>query len=156
MMQCGTVRWCLPNGEDSAPTRSSTSWSSWPRSSMPCPETWTVSSGRRVPEKTRTRLIRPTYGSEEVFTTSAASGPPGSQVSCACEVPWGVVTCGTSRSSGVGKPPVISSSSSTVPMPCLQPSAAGAAASTGWKEPRATARSRSWISVLRSSSSPPR
>ena len=27
-----------------------------------CPDTWTVWSGRSVPEKTRTRLIRPTYG----------------------------------------------------------------------------------------------
>ena len=152
----GTGRWCLPNGDDSAPTRSSTSWSSCPRSSMPCPDTCTVSSGRSVPEKTRTRLIRPTYGSEEVLTTSAASGPSGSQASAGRGPPSGAVTAGAARSSGVGKPPVTSSSSSTVPRPCRAPSAAGAAASTGWKVPRATARSRSSTSVSTSISSPPR
>ena len=47
-------------GELSAPTRSSTSWSSWPRSSRPWPETCTVVSGRSVPENTRTSEILPT------------------------------------------------------------------------------------------------
>ena len=32
-----------------------------------------------VPENTRTRLTLPTYGSDVVFTTSASSGPAGSQ-----------------------------------------------------------------------------
>ena len=34
-----------------------------------------------VPEKTRTRLTLPTYGSDVVLTTSASSGPFGSQLS---------------------------------------------------------------------------
>ena len=55
-----TGRCCLPSGEVSAPIRSSLSWSAWPRSAMPCPDTCTVASGRSVPENTRTRLIRPT------------------------------------------------------------------------------------------------
>ena len=38
--------------------------------------------------------IRPTYGSEEVLTTSAASGPSGSQVSAGRAAPCGVVTAG--------------------------------------------------------------
>ena len=37
-------------------------------------------SGVRVPEKTRTTLTRPTYWSLLVRTTSATSGPSGSQV----------------------------------------------------------------------------
>ena len=57
---CGTGRCCLPSGEVSAPIRSSVSWSAWPRSARPCPDTCTVASGRSVPENTRTRLIRPT------------------------------------------------------------------------------------------------
>lgn len=50
-------------GEESAPTRTSVSWKgrgSRPGSVSPWPKTWTVSSGRRVPEKTRTSEIRPT------------------------------------------------------------------------------------------------
>jgi hypothetical protein len=58
--QAATGRCCLPRGEVSAPTRSSASWSAWPRSASPCPDTCTTVSGRKVPEKTRTRLIRPT------------------------------------------------------------------------------------------------
>ena len=54
-----TGRCCLPSGEVSAPTRSSTSWSSCPLSARPCPETCTVASGRSVPEKTRTSETRP-------------------------------------------------------------------------------------------------
>ena len=42
-----------------------------------CPETCTGASGRRVPEKTRTRDSLPTYGSEVVLMTSASSGPSG-------------------------------------------------------------------------------
>ena len=45
----------------------------------PCPDTCTVASGRSVPENTRTSEIRPTYGSVVVLTTSATSGPAGSQ-----------------------------------------------------------------------------
>ena len=40
---------------------------------MKWPETCTGASGVSVPEKTRTRLTRPTYWSLEVFTTSATS-----------------------------------------------------------------------------------
>src|ERR1043165_9682727 len=60
-------------------TRSSASWSACPRASMPCPEMCTALSGRSVPENTRTRETRPTYGSTVVLTTSATSGPWGSQ-----------------------------------------------------------------------------
>ena len=52
-----------------------------PKNDEKWPETCTVASGRSVPEKTRTRLTRPTYGSVVVLTTSATSGPSGSQVS---------------------------------------------------------------------------
>ena len=48
-----------------------------------------------MPENTRTRLIRPTYGSEVVFTTSASSGPPGSEDSPLTGFPSGVVTVGS-------------------------------------------------------------
>ena len=57
--QAATGRSVAPSGEEMAPIRSSTSWSGWPRSAMPCPETWIGMSGRRVPEKTRTRETRP-------------------------------------------------------------------------------------------------
>ncbi len=82
-MQAVLGRWSLPSGEDSAPMRSSSSWSGWPAADSwnweKCPDTCTVASGRTVPENTRTRLIRPTYGSEVVLTTSASRGPAGSQ-----------------------------------------------------------------------------
>ena len=74
-----TGRCCLPSGQVSAPTRSSVSWSAWPCSTRPCPDTCTAASTCSVPENTRTRLTRPTYGSEVVLTTSASSGPAGSQ-----------------------------------------------------------------------------
>ena len=112
-----TVRCVLPSGEVMAPTFSSTSWSSWPRSLRKCPDTCTTESGRRVPEKMRTREMRPTYGSVVVLTTSATSGPSGSHVSGACGEPFGAVTGGTSCSSGDGKPCVITSSSSVMPRP---------------------------------------
>ena len=53
----------VPAGTNSGPTRSSSSWSG--RASLPepnrarCPETWTMSSAFRVPEKMRTTLVRP-------------------------------------------------------------------------------------------------
>jgi len=126
----GTGRWVLPSGEVMAPTFSSTSWSSWPRSvpkkSEKCPETCTVVSGERVPEKTRTREIRPTYGSVVVLTTSATSGPAGSQLSGPRGEPSGVVTGGTSCSSGDGKAWVITSRTSVMPSPV-----GAAVASTG-------------------------
>ena len=50
----------------------------------------TGSSGRRVPEKTRTRDCRPTNGSVVVCTTSATSGPDGSQVTAPKSPPAGV------------------------------------------------------------------
>ncbi len=40
-----------------------------------------MASASSVPENTRTKLTRPTYGSEVVFTTSASSGPSGSHPS---------------------------------------------------------------------------
>src|SRR4029453_1217612 len=74
--------WLRPNGCASAPIRSSSSWSSWPvaspKNAVRCPDTCTAWSGTRVPEKTRTRLSRPTYGSLGVLTTSATSAPPAS------------------------------------------------------------------------------
>ena len=45
---------------------------------MKWPDTCTGASGVSVPEKTRTRLTRPTYWSLEVFTISATSWPRGS------------------------------------------------------------------------------
>src|SRR5262249_19463310 len=93
-------RCCLPSGEVSAPTRSSSSWSACPRASRPCPETCTAMSGRSVPENTRTRLIRPTNWSDVVLTTSASSGPSGSQASPDTGLPSILVTGG-----GGGAPP---------------------------------------------------
>src|ERR1039458_2241805 len=75
---CVMPRCCLPSGEVSAPIRSSLSWSSWPWAARPWPDTCTEASGRSVPENTRTRLIRPTYGSVLVLITSASNGPLGS------------------------------------------------------------------------------
>ena len=55
-MAFATVRWVLPSGDVSAPTFSSTSWSSCPRlspkKSEKWPETWMVVSGR---QRTRRR-----------------------------------------------------------------------------------------------------
>ena len=74
--------------------RSSSSWSSWPRSwslnSEKCPDTCTVASGWTVPENTRVRLIRPTYGSDVVLTTSATRVPAGSQPSPSTVLPAAV------------------------------------------------------------------
>ncbi len=71
-----------PKGYDSAPSFSSSSWSSWPcsapKNDVKWPDTCTAWSAVRVPEKTRTRLSRPTYGSLVVFTISATSTPLGS------------------------------------------------------------------------------
>ena len=51
------------NGYASAPIRSSSSWSGWPapspKNAVKCPETCTVWSGTREPEKTRTRPNSP-------------------------------------------------------------------------------------------------
>ena len=55
-----TARCCLPSGQVSAPIRSSVSWSAWPCSTRPWPDTCTAASARSVPENTRTRLTRPT------------------------------------------------------------------------------------------------
>ncbi len=60
-----------------------------PVASRPWPHRCTESSGRRVPEKTRTSETRPTYGSEDVFTTSATSGPSGSQTGAGRGLPEG-------------------------------------------------------------------
>ncbi len=70
-----------------------------------------------MPENTRTRLTRPTYGSEVVLTTSASSGPAGSQASPVTGVPSRVLTDGSGCSSGDGKACVMTSSSSPMPMP---------------------------------------
>ena len=77
-----------------------------------------MASGRSVPENTRTRLIRPTYGSEVVFTTSASSGPRGSLDRPLTGLPSGVVTAGSGCSPGAGNACVITSRSSAMPMPC--------------------------------------
>ncbi len=86
--------WCWPNGWDRAPMRSSSSWSSWPASSAKnaekWPDTWTEASGTSVPENTRAMLTRPTYWSLLVRTTSATSGPSGSQVTGPAGPPLGV------------------------------------------------------------------
>ena len=57
------------NGRDSADVRK--------KNDVKWPETCTGWSAVRVPEKTRTRLTRPTYWSLVVFTTSATSAPRG-------------------------------------------------------------------------------
>ena len=146
--------WVRPNGCDSAPIRSSSSWSGWPASSpknaVKWPETCTVWSGASVPEKTRTRLSRPTYGSLVVFTTSATSGPSGSQVIGAAASPEGVKTSGEGCSAGDGKPRTARSSSSAHPTPVSEHTG-----TTGWNVARATARSRSSTSTSSSISSPP-
>jgi hypothetical protein len=69
--------------------RSSSSWSACPEASpkkeLKCPETCTVASGAKVPENTRTRLTRPTYGSLVVFTISATNVAEGSQAMASAE-----------------------------------------------------------------------
>ena len=82
----GLGRSVSPERGGQRPTRSSSSWSSWPSTSCPAnparwPDTCTTVSGRSVPENTRTRLTRPTYASVVVRTTSATSGPSGSHCS---------------------------------------------------------------------------
>ena len=56
----GSRRWVLPSGQVSAPIFSSMSWSSCPRSDRKCPDTCTVASAWKVPEKIRTSEILPT------------------------------------------------------------------------------------------------
>ena len=103
--------------------RSSSSWSSWPESSAKkaekCPETCTGASGTRVPEKTRTMLTRPTYWSLLVRTTSATSGPSGSQVTAPALPPLGVKDSWAGCSGGAGKPRTHRSSSSAHPRPSV-------------------------------------
>ena len=66
-----------------------------------------------MPENTRTSETRPTYGSMVVLTTSATSGPAGSQVSGSCGVPSRSVTGGSACSSGDGNALVSTSSSAS-------------------------------------------
>ena len=102
-----------------------------------------VWSGRRVPEKTRTRLIRPTYGSVVVLTTSATSGPAGSQEQPLRGLPSGLVTGGTACSSGDGNAWVMTSSSSA----SAEPGRRRRRGSTGIERALATAVSRSSMST---------
>ena len=84
-------------------------------------------------------------------TTSATSGPFGSAVTAPEPLPCTSVTSGTACSSGDGNAPVSASSSSASPTPVVAHTGM-----TGWKEPRATAVSRSAMSVSCSISSPSR
>ena len=104
-----------------------------------------------MPEKTRTRLTRPTYWSLEVFTTSATSRPRGSPLIGSASLPAGVNTSGEACSSGDGKPSTARSSSSAQPTPDTEQTG-----TTGWKLPWATAFSRSSVRVSWEISSPPR
>ena len=81
------------------------------------PETWTTVSGCRVPQNTRTRLTRPTYGSVVVRTTSATSGPSGSHCSGGSARPAGVIAVGSGCIVGDGNAAEIRSSSSPRPTP---------------------------------------
>ena len=58
--QVGTDCWVLPNGEESEPMRSSTSWSSCMLPAAKCPDTCPGASGRSVPLNTRTNDNFPT------------------------------------------------------------------------------------------------
>ena len=118
---------------------------------MPCPDTCTVSSGHSVPEKTRTRWTRRACLSTVVPTTSATSGPSGSQLSGGRGEPSSPVTAGTSCSSGDGNADTRLSSSTSSPTPV-----AAQTGTTGWRWPLATAFSRSVISTSVSISSPSR
>ncbi len=122
-----------------------------PKNDEKWPDTCTVASGLIVPENTRTRLTLPTYGSDVVFTTSASSGPLGSQATPLRVPPCGVKTSGIGCSAGAGKPLVAISSNSRVPTPVLLHTG-----STGKNDALATAFSRSSISTDWSISSPPR
>src|SRR5262249_19703092 len=93
----------------------------------------------------------PTYGSTVVLTTSATSGPAGSQVSDSRGLPSTVVTGGSSCSGGDGNALVSTSSSSAMPTPRVAHTGI-----TGWNEPRATPVSRSVTSTCGSISSPDR
>ena len=109
-------------------------------------------SGSRVPEKTRTTLTRPTYGSLVVFTTSATSGPDGSHgAGAGRRAGSGVNTSGGVCSGGDGKPRTIRSSSSVQPTPVAEHTGI-----TGKNVARATAFSRSATSTSSLISSPPR
>ena len=87
-----------------------------------------MASGSRVPEKTRTRLSRPTYGSLVVLTISATSGPSGSHDTAGATTPAGVNTSGGTCSGGAGKARVARSSSSAQPTPVTEHTG-----TTGWK-----------------------
>ena len=73
-----------------------------PKNEEKWPDTCTVASGEMVPENTRTRLTRPTYGSDVVLTTSASSGPDGSHARLLRGLPCGVNTSGSWCSGGDG------------------------------------------------------
>ena len=144
-----------PNGYDSAPSFSSSSWSSCPcsapKNDAKWPDTCTACSAVSVPEKTRTRLSRPTYGSLVVLTISATSGPLGSQSIASATAPAGVKTSGEGCSCGDGNPVTARSSSSAQPTPVWEQTG-----TTGKKVARATAVSRSSVSTSEEISSPPR
>ncbi len=103
-----------------------------------------------MPEKTRTRLSRPTYGSLVVLTTSATSGPSGSQAIAPAAAPEGLNTSGEGCSAGDGNARTARSSSSVQPTPVAEQTG-----TTGKNVARATARSRSAISTSSAISSPP-
>ena len=104
-----------------------------------------------MPEKTRTTLTRPTYGSLVVFTTSATSGADGSHGAVPAGAPAGVNTSGGVCSGGDGKPRTIRSSSSVQPTPVAEQTGI-----TGKNVARATAFSRSATRTSSLISSPPR
>ena len=91
-----------------------------------------------MPEKTRTTLTRPTYGSLDVFTISATSGPAGSQATVPAALPDGRYTSGGGCSCGAGNPATTRSSSSAHPTPVV-----AHAGTTGWNAPVDIAFSRS-------------
>ncbi len=85
-----------------------------------------------------------------VRTTSASSGPSGSAARSPVRgAPARSVTAGSGRSTGAGTALARPSNSSARPRPV-----AAQTGMTGWNEPRATAVSRSAMSVAWSMSSP--
>src|SRR4051812_2323189 len=82
--------------------------------------------------------MRPRYGSVVVLTTSATSGPSGSQPTVPAGAPSGRATGGQGPSNGAGKALISRSSSSLIPRP-----GSGAAQSTRGRAPRAPAVSGS-------------
>ena len=145
-----TARWMTPILSSSSWSRSFSSSATSSKNER-CPDTWTTSSVRSVPEKIRTIESRPANGSVVVRITWATSGAAGSDGAGGCSSPVSFTGWGFGWRLGVGKPCSMRLNSSSVPRPldCTT-------GTTGNRLAPAVAFIRSSSSLSRPGSSPSR